>query len=103
MLPVTNGSPRIRRTFTILLSAGITLTFENGVAPVVVDIGMNTEDSVGPDGVVRQKQKIVDIGDLSKQSSFQLIDAKGKSADGREIAMDRDVDLKKLLSELKNI
>ena len=86
-----------------IIITGITLTFANGVAPVVVDIGMNSEDSVGSDGIVLQKQKIVDIGDLSKQSTFQLIDAKGKSADGREIVMDRDVDIKKLLSELKNI
>ncbi len=95
--------PENTKNFYDIIISGITLTFENGVAPVVVDVGMNTEDSVGPDGVVRQKQKIVDIGDLSKHSSFQLIDARGKSADGREIAMERDVDLKKLLSELKSV
>ena len=91
-----------KNLYDIIIS-GITLIFENGVAPVVVDIGINTEDSVGPEGVVRQKQKIVDIGDLSKHSSFQLIDARGKSADGREIVVECEVDLKKLLSELKNI
>ncbi len=91
-----------KNLYDIIIS-GITLTFEDGVAPVVVDVGMNIEDSVSPDGTVRQRQKVVDIGDLSRQSSFQLIDAKGKSVDGREIAIDRDVDLKKLISGLKSI
>jgi len=43
-----------KNLYDIIIS-GITLIFENGVAPVVVDIGINTEDSVGPEGVVRQK------------------------------------------------
>jgi Zinc carboxypeptidase len=80
---------------------GLTLTFGNGVAPVVVDVGINSGESVGADGVVRQKHTIVDIGDLSKHTSFQLVDARGKSIEGSKIQMDHDIDLPKLLSDLK--
>jgi len=81
--------------------AGLTLTFEDGIVPVVVDIGINTEDIAGADGVVHQKHTIVDIGDLSKHSSFQCIDAKGKSAKGGVIQMDHRIDLPKLLSDIE--
>jgi len=81
--------------------SGITMTFENGIAPVVVDIGINTEESAGQDGAVHPKHKIVDIGDLSRHTTFRLIDAKGKSIRGSEVAMEKEVNLEKLLSELK--
>ena len=94
--------PENTKNLCDIIIKGLTLTFANGVSPVVVDVGINTEESVDAKGVVQQKQKIVDVGDLSMHSSFQLIDAKGKLADGREIVMEREVDLKKLLSELKS-
>ena len=81
--------------------AGLTLTFENGVTPVVVDVGINSEDFAGADGVVRQKHTVVDIGDLSKHSSFQHIDAKGKSTEAGAIQIEREVDLTALLSGLQ--
>ena len=37
-----------KNLYDIIIS-GITLIFENGVAPVVVDIGINTEDSADPE------------------------------------------------------
>ncbi|MGA9408499.1 MAG: M14 family zinc carboxypeptidase [Bacteroidota bacterium] len=80
---------------------GIRLTFANGVAPVVVDVGINTEESVDGKGIVRQKNKIVDIGDLSGYSSFHAFDAKGKSVDGSEIVMEGVVDLEKLVLGMK--
>ncbi len=83
--------------------SGLTLTFANGVSPVVVDVGINTEESVNAMGVVQQMQKIVDIGDLSMHTSFQTVDATGKSADSSEITIERFVDLKKLVSALKSI
>ena len=90
------------KNFCDIIIRGITLTFTNGVAPVVVDIGINTEESVDEKGIVQRKRKIVDIGDLSTISSFQTIDAKGKSTDGGEITMDHAVDVEKLVSELKS-
>ncbi len=83
--------------------SGLTLTFANGVSPVVVDVGINTEESVDAMGVVQQMQKIVDIGDLSMHTSFQTINATGKSADSSKITIERFVDLKKLVFELKSI
>ncbi len=79
----------------------LTLTFDKGIAPVVADIGINSGESAGADGVVRQKHTVVDIGDLSSHSSFLSIDARGKSWPGSEIQIDHDVDLHKLISELK--
>ncbi|MGA7159954.1 MAG: M14 family zinc carboxypeptidase [Bacteroidota bacterium] len=80
---------------------GIQVTFANGVAPVIVDIGINTEESIDEKGMVQQKNRIVDIGDLSLHSSFKTINAEGKLVDGGAIVMDGVVDLAKLVSGLK--
>lgn len=94
--------PQNTKNLYDIIISGLTLTFANGVSPVVVDVGINTEESVDAKGVVQQKEKIVDIGDLSMTTSFQTINARGKSADGREITIERFVDMKKLVSELKS-
>ena len=80
---------------------GIQLTFENGIAPVIVDIGINTEESMDGKGMIQRKNRIVDIGDLSLHSSFQTINAEGQSADGSGIVVDGVVDLAKFVSGLK--
>ena len=84
-----------------IIIRGIKLTFANGVAPVIVDVGINTEESVDRKGIVQHKNKIVDIGDLSMHSSFHSFDAKGKPVKGSEITMDGVVDLEKLVSGMK--
>jgi len=95
--------PENTKSLCDTIISGITLTFGEGIASVIVDIGVNTEESAGQDGVVRQKHKVVDVGDLSNYSSFRLIDAKGRSIKGSEVAMDREVDLEKLLREFDRV
>ncbi len=95
--------PENTKNLCDIIISGLTLTFANGVASVVVDVGLNTEETVDSRGVVQQKMKIVEIGDLSMHSSFQAIDARGKSANSSEIVMERVVDLEKLISALKGV
>jgi len=84
-----------------IIIRGIKLTFPNGVAPVLVDVGINTEESIDGKGIVQQKNKVVDIGDLRMYSSFQTFDAEGTSVEGSKITMEGFVDLEKLLSGMK--
>ena len=101
MFPGTSDFSENTKNLYDFIIRGIRLTFANGVAPVVVDVGINTEESVDGKGIVRQKNKIVDIGDLSGYSSFHAFDAKGKSVDGSEIVMEGVVDLEKLVLGMK--
>ena len=80
---------------------GLTLTFTNGVAPVVVDVGINMEESVDEKGMILHRGRVVDIGDLSTYSSFRSIDAKGKSVARENIVMEGVVDIEKLLEGAK--
>jgi hypothetical protein len=84
-----------------IIIQGVTLTFTNSTAPVAADIGINTEESVDENGIVQRKAKIVDVGDLSMYSSFQTVDAKGKSIEAAEVKMESVVDVEKLLAGMK--
>ncbi len=80
---------------------GLTLTFSNGVAPVIVDVGVNMEESVDEKGTILRKGRVVDIGDLSTYSSFRSIDAKGKAVTRESVVMEGIVDVDKLLEGAK--
>ncbi|MDE3058708.1 MAG: peptidase M14 [Bacteroidota bacterium] len=80
---------------------GVTLKYSNGLAPVVVDIGINMEETVGADGVVHRTGKIVDIGDLSTSATFETIDGSGKFLDGSSVGMERHVDIDELRKAMK--
>lgn len=55
---------------------------ESAIAPAVrVDIGVNYEESVTSDGIVRLAARIMDVGDLSIYTAFEERDVNGASAD----------------------
>ena len=80
---------------------GARLTFANGTAPVVVDIGIDMVESVDANGIIQRSGKIVDVGDLSTYTSFRNVDAQGKSIDASLAKMESTVDIEKFLTGMK--
>ena len=81
---------------------GITLTFDNGAAPIVADVGINLEESVDG-GVVRWRGKVVDIGDLSTFTSFRAFDGKGKKLGSDAVKLEGYVEVETLSSEFREM
>jgi len=64
----------------------------NEFTPAVsVDVGINYEESMGESGKVLHSAKIMDLGDLSTFTSFEVIDAKGKMLDASHIAIEKTI------------
>jgi Zinc carboxypeptidase len=80
----------------------VTLVFGNGVAPIVADIGINIEETVGG-GVLRRRGKVVDIGDLSTFTSFTAFDGRGKSLESHSVKLENYVEVEKLTADLKSV
>jgi len=95
------GLPENTKNLFDIIVRGVTLVVGNGVAPVVVDLGINVEDMLQADGSVVRKGKIADIGDLSMFSSFDVVDGKGKSIDAQMAKLESIVDVQGLIASLR--
>jgi len=68
------------------------------VPPVVVDIGINTEEKTDSiTGHLFQMAKIVDIGDLSTFGAFQELECSDVAFDSTEIDMDKELPKNEIL------
>lgn len=83
-----------------LIIRGATLTQPNGVAPVVIDIGINIEEVKTNDGALVRQAKVVDLGDLWTFTSYREVHAEGRSLDASRVALDTIVDAEEIVQEL---
>lgn len=93
--------PENKENLYDIIIKNVMLKYSNGLAPVIVDIGINMEEMVGKDGVVHRAGKIVDIGDLSTSAAFEAIDGTGKFLDGSLVGMEKRVDVEELKKAMK--
>jgi hypothetical protein len=73
----------------------VTLRFENGMAPVVADLGINIEESKH-NGTVKTVARITDLGDLSTYSAFERVNAEGVTLDAAAVKLQSIVNLDQL-------
>jgi len=68
----------------------------SSVAPVRVDVGINTEEVRNADGSVATVAKVVEVGDLSVFSGFTERDAEGKALNAEKVLIDSAFPLSEL-------
>lgn len=95
--------PENKQNLYDIIIRGVTLKYSGALAPVIVDIGINVEESVSADSVVHRTGRIVDIGDLSTSQTFETIDGSGKYLDGNLVGMEKRVDVEALRTAMKNV
>ncbi len=79
-----------------IIVEGITLSAGDSIAPVTVDVGIDEDEVMKPDGTILRTAKVVEIGDLSTFQAFRRIDGKGRKLTTAEIRIDKPIDVDRL-------